>query len=617
MKHNGKTVWRSLLSLGAAVALLTLFLLPAVAASEEGDIHAIQVDAVFDHRGTVSITEVWDVDVPDDWTEMYTVKGHMGDMQIFDLTVKDLTTGASYETLDGWNVEWSRSEKTNKCGSFVDDDGQEELCWGVGSSGEHRYQVSYRMTNAMKAYSDGYDGFLIRFVNEGLSSTPETVTVTISGLDEEGNRIPFLHNDTRIWCFGMEGTIDLDDAGRIVAQSREDGRFRYCNVLARFDDGLFDPTSVSTKSFAEVRETAFDGSDYSDDDEGLGGETSTVRNKDRGIALVLGMLVLFGLIEFLSLFGRSRRDDRYLGLGPLQKKDLKTVDYSRVIPFDGDLPLSYTVLRSLEHHTNEGTILSAYLLRWFQQGRIRGEKQEAGKHNFNLFGDKAQYVLVFPEGGDEGLPPLEQKLWDIFTDAAGTDRTLQEKELYQWAKIHYPRITGFFNQVKTDGIATGRARGEVADLPKRILATTQLMPGLTEDGAEEAKKLLGFRKYLKDFTIINEREPRDVGLWGDYLVYAALFGMAEEVAKTFRELLPDYFVDPEAYGAADYRNGWDIYDTILLFNMLDHMTAAGTSGYHDGISEAARAAASSGEGGFSSLGGGGGFSGGGFGGGGR
>ena len=41
----------------------------------------------------------------------------------------------------------------------------------------------------------------------------------------------------------------------------------------------------------------------------------------------------------------------------------------------------------------------------------------------------------------------------------------------------------------------------------------------------EYKKIMALKKFLKDFTIINERGPEYVEILEDYIVYAAIFDM--------------------------------------------------------------------------------------------
>ena len=125
----------------------------------------------------------------------------------------------------------------------------------------------------------------------------------------------------------------------------------------------------------------------------------------------------------------------------------------------------------------------------------------------------------------------------------------------------------------------------------------------TREIYEEAKKLAGLKKFLKDFSSIEDKSSIEVHLWEYYLIYAQIFGIADKVAKQFKDLYP------EISEVKEY-NFDNVMGNIILVNA---MTSNGFS-----VADAAREAAqnySAGGGGFSSFGGGGGSFGGGSGGG--
>ena len=120
---------------------------------------------------------------------------------------------------------------------------------------------------------------------------------------------------------------------------------------------------------------------------------------------------------------------------------------------------------------------------------------------------------------------------------------------------------------------------------------------------EVAEQMAGLKKFLKEFTLIKEREAIEVNLWNEYLMYAQIFGIAEEVANQFKKLYPEIITDMD-------NMGYD-YGDIIFINTITR----------DGIKSASTAreraqSYNSGGGGFSSGGGGGGSFGGGGGGGG-
>jgi uncharacterized membrane protein len=139
---------------------------------------------------------------------------------------------------------------------------------------------------------------------------------------------------------------------------------------------------------------------------------------------------------------------------------------------------------------------------------------------------------------------------------------------------------------------------------------------LNEQGQNAALKALGFRQFLKDFTLVGERSSVEVSLWGDYLVNAAVFGIANKVAKEMSKIdpallkklpvsytsLPDVVVFSDTFGRA-IRSGMNSFYSST-YSGSGHSGSYGRGSY-------------GGWGGSSSSGGGGGFSGGGHGGGSR
>ena len=43
----------------------------------------------------------------------------------------------------------------------------------------------------------------------------------------------------------------------------------------------------------------------------------------------------------------------------------------------------------------------------------------------------------------------------------------------------------------------------------------------------------GLKKFLKEFSQISKKEPIEVKLWDQYLMYAQIFGIAEQVMKIY------------------------------------------------------------------------------------
>ena len=130
---------------------------------------------------------------------------------------------------------------------------------------------------------------------------------------------------------------------------------------------------------------------------------------------------------------------------------------------------------------------------------------------------------------------------------------------------------------------------------------------LTDKGLEEKAKWVGLKKYMEDFSLLNEREVPDLKLWEKYLVFATAFGIADKVLKQLKIKYPE-LQNMDGY---DYAYMHILYHGSLNNSFLNTLNTSVNRVYMGGMSaEAARSGYDGSN--FSSGGGfGGGFSGGG------
>ena len=110
--------------------------------------------------------------------------------------------------------------------------------------------------------------------------------------------------------------------------------------------------------------------------------------------------------------------------------------------------------------------------------------------------------------------------------------------------------------------------------------------------------MYGLKKFLLEFTLIKEREPIEVHLWNEYLMYAQIFGIAKEVASQFEKLYPEVIEDMGGYG-------YDFSDVLFIYTI----SRSGMSSARSAANFASSGSSFSGGGGgsFGGGGGGGGF----------
>lgn len=601
---NHKTKLPHFYCLGAHKLLLCLALcigmflfFPLSAEAKETTVHSVDIVVSLNQDGSANITENWDVTVSG-ITEWYLVQGSLGKIEIQNFSVSD-ETGRVYEYEGAWDIDRSLEEKAGKCGIVDKGDGSYELCWGVGSDGRHLFSASYHMTNFVKGFDD-YCAFNQRLINDELSSPPQHISVTVTKPGTE-----FTPEDVGVWGFGFEGTIYVEN-GAVFANS--DGALDnsdYVTVMCRFPRQMFDTANVVSGPFSDMQEQALKGSDY---------ETASPLSR---VFLMLGFLASIIIISILVVYAvkeykvnRSvttfeevlREEMPSTGLTgnaypiPLIQAQLRShQDYCRDIPLECQIPAIYYSCVQTGLAVAQNDVIGAYLLKWLQSGNIeiREEKKEKGLGILNR-----QTPSIVLKRAPKEEDPAGSRLYLILEQASGGNHILQEKEMYHWAAGNYGSISEMLESINEMGKEFLKKSGYLGTIPALGLLNLYRIqkPVFTEAGREQMLRLKGLKNFLKDFTILNEREPQDVTLWDQYLIAAQLFGIADKVAEKFKAIYPAYFTDYASY----YNNYAGSYAVIAS------ISRAGING----------ASAGSGAG-ATSFGGGGGSSGGGSGGGGR
>jgi len=548
---------KRLISLVAALSL-------AVSAFAQSTVDSLHIDVNLQYNGNAVITEVWDIDVSSDISEWYLVRYNLRNngMDIKSLRVSD-ETGLEYVTEQGeWVIERSRAQKAGRCGLLSKDRGY-EVCWGVGSSGHHVYKVMYELTGLVKSYSD-MDGFNHMFAPAGQESAPGYIELRIHSRDTT-----FSYDNSRIWAFGYAGDFNFED-GCMVARTSSPFTYKSRMILmAGFEKGVLSPVYEGNGTFEDVKDKALKGSEYNDKGDRLFNSLFALLT-----ALVVG---LFGFIGISSAVKSSKR--RKLLFGG-KKKD---VAWFRDIAVDGDLHKAAAVLNVMEPTSDTlGNLIPAYITRLVYKKAFSIVPDGKGNNLLKV----GEYELPSEATEDERL---EHELFGFIKEAAGADGLIQKREIRRWASSNSKTLHEW----------------------QESTATNDTIWSLTP---EQVQQVFGLRKFLKDFTLIEDRGVVEVHLWNYYLIFASLFGIADQVRKDFKKVCPEYFTLSETAAAMADTSTASVWNTIHYVST--NMNSYGNA-YAAGKNYIPGSSWSTGGGGGASWGGGGGFSGGGFGGGGR
>ncbi len=536
-------------------------LLPCLAAvmavTASPKLRQLDISVVLAPNGDARITEMRTMDIDSEGTECYIVIINTNGSKVKDLRVTD-EKGTQYTNEGEWDVDRGRRAKTGRCGIVTKKDGY-ELCWGLGAEGLRIYRTSYTITNLLKSYEES-DGFNWMFIAKDQNPSPQFARVTITREDGE----PFTDDDTNIWGFRYQGSILFED-GAIVAQT--DGPMDYHDamiVMVEVEKGIFNPTMSVDETFEDVRERAFEGSDY-DDDSGSDNDLTFFEWLCVILFFVL-VPVIFIITSIVHIYKRWKERRRI-------KKDLT---WYRDIPYDGNLHKANKVMNCLRYFgTDYDHLLNAIVMRLINIGAIDVVTVTNKK-------GKPKQQLAIREQSEEAKKQiyLVRTVHNILWQAAGDDHILQPKELKGWVKDNTKKLEHFVDELKKQA----NFKEVVKD-------------------HEHVCQLYGMKKFLEDFTLANERSVTEVKLWNEYLVWATLFGIADQVSEEMKKLNPDMATLNRQMEVLNDREVVPVISSALL-----------SSTHH--VDQAIQKARSGGSGGGSSYSGGGGGGGGGFSGGG-
>lgn len=585
--------------MASCLAILIFFIPFTVFAN---DIESISIEATIHQDGSATIREnrVFNVS---DGTEHYIVVGNLGDSELTDYKVFD-SQGNELQFVDNWDVDWSRQEKAGKYGIIDTGDGY-ELSFGYGEYGRHDFTVEYKITDFIYNLEDGNQAVYWRFVNDDMDPVSQ---VDISVTNDIGYE--FIYPQVRIWGFGFEGTTAITSE-RLSMETNTFSRSDYMVMLSIFDGQIFNTNKGSDWTSDSLIDQAFEGvdvdpKDYQDGSTNESFEDDTSSSSSSGglfasfltggifsvamLLYIVGMVYIVGVTAFRFIFGIKGAPTAYTAEKYKKPKDL---GYHRQIPFE-DFLLTSNIVKP-----EPKNVISAYILKWLFEGRLEDSSEEVGF----IFKRDALALIIKDKPELEFSNNEEKELWGFLKASAGSDMILSEEEFNRYIRKNPSKMTSWIKDAFDYSYDFLKDNGYYEMQTRKILFKEYSQYNLSDKGQKLGDMTFGFKNYLKDFSIIEEREAKEVMLWQEYLIWAAYLGIAEEVYEQLK------IVDPNI---VNYNT--NLGNTIILTNTFSN---SAQSAYTSATSSSSGSSFSGGGGSSFGGGGGGGSGGGGSGGGSR
>jgi uncharacterized membrane protein len=624
-------------SLIGAVVLLALAIVcaPGLAGAKSYTMPRVAITAGLNGDGSMDVTEQRTFDFDGDFSYVY------WDLPFSDFELRGLSTKTAGEpqSLTPNSSEDSGTYEVEKDGEVT-----RITAYFDASDEQVTYELRYRVAGAVKVYADTAELYW-QFIGDEWSEPVGAVTINIWPAEA---LVELAKTDVRAWAHGpLWGTVEIGDDGGVQLAVSDLDAYTFVEARVLYPVQLFPDAHMivgpyrqtvlkeearwaaeANEQRAEVRATAV-----------AARKTALwVNIAGSGAALVL---VAITLVLFFK-YGKEYRTklpfvDKYWREDP--RPDLPPALVGALWRM-GSVK-SEDIVATMMNLTDTGAIAMSE-----EVFETRGlfKKKESKDYVFTLL--KATSTL---DAIDKELADFLFSCGQTYTPQHGAAAGLSGAgftfdDLKDYAKTHQERYAEQVNNWKTTVKAQAQARGLIDSVSASIQVISGVLAALTvllavgagfvgafvavgvaavcavanvlltanmsrrtPEGDELYRYYKGLYHYLKDFSKLDEAPPASVLIWKRYLVLATVFGIADEVAKQLKVVMPEMLQDP-AFGPTYYWMYGGLHHTAPVHLFNDTLSAAHAAAIAGSID-------SSGGGFGGGFSGGGGFGGGGGGGG--
>lgn len=521
------------------ILMFLVLLLGPIISVDATTISNINMDIYVEYNGDAIIKETWNANVKEG-TEGYHPYYNIGNSTITDLEVT--MDNSKFTTISNWDINASFDDKAYKAGIYYLND-EIDLCFGISNYGSHTYTIQYKITGFVANLIDS-EMIYWNLFPKNFSAEPNNVNISIHS--------DFLYKtETKIYTYGKANSKNSLSSGKIYINSNDKIRSNeYLTVLIKFPKGTFNSSNTLNNYFDNYYNMAKEGAvNYSDTPKSF-----FIKIFDSIINLfksLFGYIVITIIVLILCIKKSSKTYK--CRFGSIGNKVPSNINNFREIPCNKDIFRAYWVAYNYNLTEKKEDFLGALLLKWLKEGYVKVEKIEKNKP----LSKKEKNNIIFINKPTNGIE-IENKLYDWMYEAS-SDGKLESNEFNKWCRKNYKKILEWFDEViefeSKKLVNEGKAK---ITTEKKIAIFEFNYYDIDPSMMEEAKQMAGLKKFLKEFTLINQREAIEVNLWDEYLIYAQIFGIADKVAKQFEKLYPEIKETMTNYGY-DYDDFFFIY----------------------------------------------------------
>ena len=530
-------------------------------------------------NGDMEVTERWDIYISNTNTLFKTFKTDINKYtDITDVKVKEIVNGERKEFNEISRYMYHVTK--NRYYGLINDDGDFEIAWGVGldnDSDRRVYEISYKVEDAIGKYTD-YSQLYWQFVGEDFEIDAKKITGTIILPNEVNNK-----EEIRVWghTAGLNGEIYATDNDKIEFTIDDFKAGTYVEIRTLFPNYILNE-EVKREYNHEILGTVLD------EEEDWANEANRIRGRRNLlvvlyylVVIIISILLIINIIKKIKLIATRKlikpsqeityfreipREDASPGeavyllrkaKGKLQSNDIGKIFSATILSF------SLKKLIELEEKQNEKGKEEIYIKLKDKEGilNLKNKDEKAvGEFLISAFGGRENTEISVKElekfikkSSPTNILNIQQRI------GSGFNRKLIElKIIDKEAKSNYENESGkqavkisLILMVICLGILIIEKLGDLAIIGtiafEVIFFLNIIISGIaiykinfyTQQGIDEIEKWRGLKKYMEEFSLLNEKEVPEIAIWEKFLVYATAFGIADKVLKQLKIVYPD------------------------------------------------------------------------------
>ena len=543
--------------------------------------------------GSMNVVETWDIKVSDTNTLYKTfIKDDTKYSSIMDVSVKDITKGENniFNSASKWEYHLPK-------GYFfagTNNKGENEIAWGVSieSTTRKQYLISYRVNDVITKYNDCAELYW-QFLGNEFEISANKITGTIK-LPAKVQHL----EDLKVWGHTkyLNGEVKVVSSDTVEFNLNNYKSKNYVEVRLTMPTYLFE--KVSSENISQ--EDKLD--DIIKEETEWANEANARRDRrNKNFKLLILATILVNTSIGIMFSKKIKKNKQFLEKNPniLPEQQL---EYYRELPDKEETPLEAVfILKTGYKQSCLPNVFSATILNFALKGYIRIEQE--GKtikillnkiKTDELTGDEKKVLEILRAASNNNeltMAELEKYIKNYPSKLMNLNSTFEKVSKTQASEkgkfdtnrfnkqiVYAEKNVGYIfiliiiiiASIFTIGYAYKNVQGmlitcTIISLAFFIVVTiinlilnmkiTTSFNGFTQKGINEQEQWKAFKKYMEDFSYLDEKEVPELVLWEKYLVYATAFGIADKVLKQLKVKYPEL-------------NNQDTISNMVLFNAM-------------------------------------------------